>query len=236
MRYEILPEIGVRIKDITRQKNEIWIATAAKDIHIEAPIFGKSSVGLDILYNENPIVRLWEIIETKRFWEHSSNLVFAVGRDIAGKVVIADIAKMSHVLIGGTTGSGKSVCMDSIIVSVLYKAQPNHVKMIMIDLKEVNLNVYNGIPHLLIPVITNSQKALSVLYWTVEEMFERYKKFADFGDHDLKEYNHKIKLLSLKDNSNNLKKIPQILIIINDLSDLMRINPKETEESIVRLA
>jgi S-DNA-T family DNA segregation ATPase FtsK/SpoIIIE len=181
-------------------------------------------------------VRLWEIIETKRFWEHSSNLVFAVGRDIAGKVVIADIAKMSHVLIGGTTGSGKSVCMDSIIVSVLYKAQPNHVKMIMIDLKEVNLNVYNGIPHLLIPVITNSQKALSVLYWTVEEMFERYKKFADFGDHDLKEYNHKIELLSLKDNSNNLKKIPQILIIINDLSDLMRINPKETEESIVRLA
>lgn len=179
IRYEIQPAQGVRIKDITCRENEIRIATAAKSIHIEAPILGKSAIGIDIPNYVSTTISIRDIFESDIFQRYPSNLAFAVGMDITGKYVITDIAKMPHLLIAGTTGSGNTVCIDTIIMSILYKANPADVKLIMIDTKMVNMSVYNGIPHLMIPVVTDAKKACAALNWAVTEMNDRYKKFAD---------------------------------------------------------
>lgn len=233
-RYEIQPEIGVRVRDITKRENEIRIATGGFDIHIEAPIPGKAAIGIDIANKENRIVTIREIIETSDFIESSSSLTIPIGLDVLGKPVIYDVSKMHHLLIGGTTGSGKSVFIDSMIMSIIYKARPDEVKMVMIDTKGITLSVYNGIPHLLIPVVTDIKKASAALHWGAAEMEDRYRKFADFGVRNLKEYNKKI--LNSEDNYGKPMKMSQILIIIDDLSDLMAVNSGEIEEYIVRLA
>lgn len=226
-RYEITPCVGVKIKDITRHENEIRMATAATDMHIIAPIPGKPAIGIDIANRQSSIVTIREIIESWDFKLCSSNLTFAVGMDITGKIIVGDIAKMPHLLIGGTTGSGKTVCLNSIIMSILYKAHPNDVRLIMIDTKGISLTAYNGIPHLLIPVVTESRKSLLALNWCISEMQERYKRFANCGVQDMRGYNNSV---------NSERRMPQILIIIDDLSDLMAIYKSEAEQLIVRLA
>lgn len=226
-RYEITPGAGVRIKDITRRENEIRVATAATDMHIVAPIPGKAAIGIDIANRQRSIVTIGEIIDSRDFKICPSNLTFAVGMDITGKIIVGDIAKMPHLLIGGTTGSGKTVCLNSIIMSILYKAHPNDVRLIMIDTKGISLTAYNGIPHLLIPVITDAKKSLAALNWCASEMQDRYKRFADYGVRDLKGYNNLV---------NTDHRMPQILVIIDDLSDLMAIYKSEAEQLIVRLA
>ncbi|MDE7477822.1 MAG: DNA translocase FtsK, partial [Lachnospiraceae bacterium] len=216
-RYEIRPEQGVRVKDIIRRENEIRIATAARSIHIEAPILGKFAIGIDILNECNIVVAIREIIESDTFQMLPSNLTFAVGRDIIGNVVVSDIAKMQHLLIAGTTGSGKTACIDSIIMSILYKTSPAEVKMILIDTKMSSMSVYNGIPHLIIPVVTDAIKACAALNWAVTEMNGRYKKFADVGVKDLKGYNKSVEMGRKTPHGDLFAKLPQILVIIDDL-------------------
>lgn len=234
-RYELQPEQGVRIKDITCHENEIRIAIAARSIHIEAPIQGKTAIGIDIPNENNDVVTIREILESDAFQRFPSNLAFAVGRDITGNVVVADIAKFPHLLIAGTTGSGKTACIDSIIMSILYKANPADVKMIMIDTKMVSMSIYNGIPHLMIPVVTDAKKACAALNWAVAEMSDRYKKFADIGARDLEGYNKAAEMGRRTSDGESLTKLPQILVIIDDLYDMLMANVKETQESIVRL-
>lgn len=226
-RYEIIPEVGVRIRDITSRENEIKIATLATDIHIEAPIPGKFAIGIDIANNQNRVVNIRELIESKEFIDFPSSMTCAVGMDITGNKVIADLAKMPHLLIGGMTGSGKSVFLNSLIMGFLYKASPNEVKMLMIDTKGISLTIYNGIPHMLIPVVTDARKSLATLKWCLSEMESRYRQFAEFNVRDLKGYNHLVEID---------RRIPQILVIIDDLSDLMAASQKEAEELIVRLS
>ncbi len=185
---------------------------------------------------ENSAVALRDLLESKEFREFPSNLAFAVGKDIAGKIVTTDIAKMPHMLIAGATGSGKSVCINTIIMGLLYKAHPEDVKLIMIDPKVVELSVYNGIPHLLIPVVTDPKKAAAALHWGVAEMTERYKKFADFNVRDLKGYNKKVEEMKARGDADAPGRLPQILIIVDELADLMMVAPGEVEESICRLA
>ena len=175
-------------------------------------------------------------MESPDFSKFSANLIFAVGKDIGGKAVYADIAKMPHLLIAGSTGSGKSVCINTIIMGILFKAHPDDVKLIMIDPKVVELSVYNGIPHLLIPVVTDPKKAAAALHWGVAEMTERYKKFADFNVRDLKGYNKKVENMKNAGDPDAPEKLPQILIIVDELADLMMVSPGEVEESICRLA
>lgn len=230
------PELGTKISKITSLSNDIKLNLAVEDIRFKAPIPGKAAIGIEIPNREKSIVTIRDLLESREFKEFPSNVAFAVGKDIYGKIIIADIAKMPHLLIAGTTGSGKSVFIDSIIMSVLYKAHPYDVKMILIDSKGITLNIYSGIPHLIIPIVTEPKKASAALHWGVAEMVERYKKLADFGVKNLKEYNEKIELLNSEDNYNKLEKLSQILIIIDDLSDLMAVSPKEIEENIVRLA
>lgn len=232
-RYELQLEQGVKVSRIVGLTDDIKLNLNARDIRIEAPIPGKAVVGIEISNEKISRLALRDLLESEEFRNFPSKLTFAVGKDISGRIVVADIAKMPHILIAGATGSGKTVCIDSMIMSILYKAYPDDVKMILIDTKGVSLSVYNGIPHLLIPVVTNSKKASAALHWGVSEMTERYKKFADYNVRNLKEYNEKIKLFKSED---KVEKLPQMLIIIDDLSDLMAVNPKETEESIVRLA
>jgi len=208
---------------------------AAADIRIEAPIPGKAAVGIEVPNKENSMVAFREMIESKEFTEHPSDIAFAVGKDIGGQPIITDIAKMPHLLIAGATGSGKSVCINTLIMSILYKSKPSDVRLIMIDPKVVELNVYNGIPHLLIPVVTDPKKASAALNWAVMEMTERYKKFADVGARDLKGYNDKISEVAYL-NDDNYVKLPQIVIIIDELADLMMVAPGEVEDSICRLA
>jgi len=234
-RYELQPEQGVKVSKITSLADDIKLNLAASDVRIEAPIPGKAAVGIEVPNKENSMVTFREMIESKDFGSHSSNLAFAVGKDIGGQAVITDIAKMPHLLIAGATGSGKSVCINTLIMSLLYKAKPSDVRLIMIDPKVVELNVYNGIPHLLIPVVTDPKKASAALNWAVVEMTERYKKFADVGARDLKGYNDKVATVEqLKDE--NFQKLPQIVIIIDELADLMMVAPGEVEDSICRLA
>ena len=187
-----MPEQGVKVSKITNLADDIKLNLAAADIRIEAPIPGKSVVGIEVPNRENSAVMLRDLLETEEFQKHPSNLAFATGKDIGGKVVVSDIAKMPHLLIAGATGSGKSVCINTLIMSILYKADPEDVKLIMIDPKVVELSVYNGIPHLYIPVVTDPKKAAGALNWGVAEMDERYRKFAEFGVRDLKGYNKKI--------------------------------------------
>ena len=235
-RYELQPEQGVKVSKIVGLSDDIKLNLAATDIRIEAPIPGKAAIGIEVPNKENMAVALRDLLETKEFKEFPSNLAFAVGKDIAGKVVVADIAKMPHMLIAGATGSGKSVCINTLIMSILYKAHPDDVKLIMVDPKVVELSVYNGIPHLLIPVVTDPKKAAAALHWGVSEMTERYKKFADFNVRDLKGYNQKVESMREKGEEDAPAKLPQIVIIVDELADLMMVSPGEVEESICRLA
>ena len=235
-RYELLPEQGVKVSKIVSLADDIKLNLAAEDIRIEAPIPGKAAVGIEVPNKENSAVYLRELLESAEFQNAKSNLSFAVGKDIAGKVVVTDIAKMPHLLIAGATGSGKSVCINTLIMSIIYKADPEDVKLIMIDPKVVELSVYNGIPHLFIPVVTDPKKASGALNWGVAEMTDRYQKFADAGVRDLKGYNEKVAQLADVDDPNKPKKLPQIVIIVDELADLMMVAPGEVEDAICRLA
>lgn len=234
-RYEIQPEQGVKVSRITGLADDIKLNLAAADIRIEAPIPGKAAVGIEVPNSENSMVNFRELVDSQEFINHSSDIAFAVGKDIGGQNVVTDIGKMPHLLIAGATGSGKSVCINTIIMSLIYKSDPTDVRLIMIDPKVVELSVYNGIPHLLIPVVTDPKKASAALAWAVAEMTDRYQKFADLSVRDLKGYNEKIKTNEYKDNE-NLKRLPQIVIIIDELADLMMVAPGEVEDSICRLA
>jgi len=234
-RYELQPEQGVKVSRIVGLADDIKLNLAATDIRIEAPIPGKAAVGIEVPNKENTAVPFRDLVESPEFTKFPANLIFTVGKDIGGKAVYADIAKMPHLLIAGATGSGKSVCINTIIMGILFKASPVDVKMIMIDPKVVELSVYNGIPHLLIPVVTDPKKAAAALHWGVAEMTERYKKFADLNVRDLKGYNKKVE--SMKASGGDApSKLPQILIIVDELADLMMVSPGEVEESICRLA
>ena len=235
-RYELLPEQGVKVSKIVSLTDDIKLSLAAADIRIEAPIPGKSAVGIEVPNKENNIVYLRELFESEAFRRHKSRLAFAVGKDIGGQVVVTDIAKMPHLLIAGATGSGKSVCINTLIMSIIYKADPADVKLIMVDPKVVELSVYNGIPHLLIPVVTDPKKASGALNWAVAEMTDRYKKFAECNVRDLKGYNERVEKLDDIDDDKKPKKLPQIVIIIDELADLMMVAPGEVEDSICRLA
>lgn len=235
-RYELQPEVGVKVSKIVGLSDDIKLNLAATDIRIEAPIPGKAAVGIEVPNKENAAVALRDLFESKEFKEFPSNIAFAVGKDIGGKTVVTDIAKMPHMLIAGATGSGKSVCINTIIMSILYKAHPDDVKLIMVDPKVVELSVYNGIPHLLIPVVTDPKKASAALHWAVAEMTDRYKKFADYNVRDLKGYNKKAEEAQKNGEPDAPARLPQIVIIVDELADLMMVCPGEVEESICRLA
>lgn len=235
-RYEMQPEQGVKVSKIVGLADDIKLNLAATDIRIEAPIPGKAAVGIEVPNKENSAVALRDLLESEAFKGFSSNLAFAVGKDIAGQVVVTDIAKMPHVLIAGATGSGKSVCINTIIMSILYKADPSDVKLIMIDPKVVELSVYNGIPHLMIPVVTDPKKASAALNWGVTEMDDRYRKFAELGVRDLKGYNKAAEQGRLMPDGQPVQKMPQIVIIVDELADLMMVASGEVEASICRLA
>lgn len=235
-RYELQPEMGVKVSKIVGLADDIKLNLAAPDIRIEAPIPGKAAVGIEVPNRENSAVMLRDLLESEEFRSSESKLSFAAGRDIAGKVVVADIAKMPHLLVAGATGSGKSVCINTLIMSILYEASPDEVKLIMIDPKVVELSVYNGIPHLMIPVVTDPKKAAGALNWAVAEMEKRYKLFAEYNVRDLKGYNEKVENLNLPEESEKPEKMPQIVIIVDELADLMMVAPGEVEGAICRLA
>ena len=235
-RYELMPEQGVKVSRIVGLTDDIKLSLAAADVRIEAPITGKSAVGIEVPNKTNTAVMLRDLLETPEFKNFSSNLAFAVGKDIAGQPVIADIAKMPHLLIAGATGSGKSVCINTLIMSIIYKAKPEDVILIMIDPKVVELSVYNGIPHLFIPVVTDPKKASGALNWAVAEMTDRYNKFAEFNVRDMKGYNAKVAELPPDENGKKPEKLPQIVIIVDELADLMMVAPGEVEDAICRLA
>ena len=235
-RYELQPEQGVKVSKIVALSDDIKLNLAVADIRIEAPIPGKAAVGIEVPNKENQIVRFRDVLESELYKKHVSRLCFGVGKDIAGQVIVSDIAKMPHVLIAGATGSGKSVCINTLIMSILYKAKPDEVKLIMVDPKVVELSIYNGIPHLMIPVVTDPKKAAGAINWAVAEMSDRYKKFAEYNVRDLKGYNDKVTNIKDIDDPNKPEKLPQIVIIIDELADLMMVAPGEVEESICRLA
>ncbi|MGI6279740.1 MAG: DNA translocase FtsK 4TM domain-containing protein [Acutalibacteraceae bacterium] len=231
-RYELQPCAGVKISKITNLADDIALNLATAGVRIEAPIPNKAAVGIEVPNKTSDIVSVRGILDSPEFVSAKSRLTVALGRDIGGNVVVADIAKMPHGLIAGATGSGKSVCINSIIISILYKATPDEVKLLMIDPKVVELGVYNGIPHLLVPVVTEPRKAAGALGWAVNEMEERYKMFADRGVRDIAGYNRVVENL----NDPEIKKLPQIVIIIDELADLMMTAPNEVEDSINRIA
>ena len=236
-RYELQPEQGVKVSKITSLADDIKLNLAAADVRIEAPIPGKAAVGIEVPNKENSTVLLRELLESSEFTGHGSNVAFAVGKDIGGQTVVTDIAKMPHLLIAGATGSGKSVCINTLIMSILYKADPSEVKLIMVDPKVVELSVYNGIPHLMIPVVTDPKKASAALNWAVIEMTERYQKFAELGVRDLKGYNERVADAAKQGlEEEKYKHLPQIVIIVDELADLMMVAPGEVEDSICRLA
>ena len=235
-RYELQPEMGVKVSKIVNLADDIKLNLATPDIRIEAPIPGKAAVGIEVPNKENHAVMLREILQSQEFQGAKSKLSFAVGKDIAGKPVVADIAKMPHLLIAGATGSGKSVCINTLIISILYKASPDEVKLIMIDPKVVELSVYNGIPHLFIPVVTDPKKAAGALNWAVSEMMGRYNTFAEYGVRNLGEYNRKIRNMAVPEGEEPRKPMPQIVIIVDELADLMMVAPGEVEDAICRLA
>lgn len=234
-RYELQPDQGVKVSKITALADDIKLNMAAEEIRIEAPIPGKAAVGIEVPNESTTMVSLRDLVENQQFLKHESNIAFAVGKDIGGQVVVTDIAKMPHLLIAGATGSGKSVCINTLIMSILYKAHPDDVKLIMVDPKVVELSCYNGIPHLLIPVVTDPKKASSALQWAVQEMDARYKKFAELTVRDIHGYNKKMETVA-DANDDRFKKMPQIVIIIDELADLMMVASKEVEEAICRLA
>ena len=229
-RYELKPSEGVRVSKISNLADDIALNLAAETIRIEAPIPGKQAVGIEVPNKEKEAVHFRDVIESEEFEDNSSKLSVALGKDVAGQTIIADIAKMPHVLIAGSTGSGKSVCINTIISSFVYNAKPSEVKLVMIDPKVVELSVYNGIPHLLIPVVTDPKKAAGALAWAVQEMDDRYNKFAQKGVRDLKGYNKAI------EKEDEARKLPQIVIIVDELADLMMVAAKDVEDAICRLA
>ena len=229
-RYELKPAEGVRVSKIANLADDIALNLAAETIRIEAPIPGKQAVGIEVPNTEKETVHFRDIVESDEFQGAKSKLSVALGKDVAGNMAIADIAKMPHALIAGATGSGKSVCINTIIASIIYKAKPSEVKFVMVDPKVVELSVYNGIPHLLIPVVTDPKKAAGALAWAVQEMDNRYNVFAQKGVRDLKGYN------ALAEKEEGIGKLPQIVIIIDELADLMMVAAKEVEDSICRLA
>lgn len=238
-RYELQPEIGVKVSKIVSLTNDIKMRLAAADIRIEAPIPGKSAVGIEVPNKHGATVYLGDVLGSSEFQGAKAKLAFGVGKDIAGKTIVTDIAKMPHLLIAGATGSGKSVCINTLIMSLLFKYKPEDVRMIMVDPKVVELSVYNGIPHLLIPVVTDPKKAASALNWAVAEMTDRYKKFAESGSRDLKGYNEKI--MAVRNDpeipeDQKPEKLPQIVIIIDELADLMMVSSQEVEDAICRIA
>lgn len=229
-RYELKPAEGVRVSKIANLADDIALNLAAETIRIEAPIPGKQAVGIEVPNKENEVVHFRDIIDTDEFRNHKSKLAFALGKDVAGKEIVTDIAKMPHVMIAGATGSGKSVCINTLISSIIYKAKPSEVKLVMVDPKVVELSVYNGIPHLLIPVVTDPRKAAGALAWAVQEMENRYNAFAEKGVRDLKGYNEAIK------NEEGIGRLPHIIIIIDELADLMMVAKNDVEDAICRLA
>lgn len=228
-RYEIQPAAGVKVSKITNLSDDIALNLAAAGVRIEAPIPGKAAIGIEIPNTNQDVVSIREIIESREFRDAKSKLAFSVGKDIAGNIIIGDVAKMPHMIIAGTTGSGKSVCTNSIIMSILYRATPDEVKLILIDPKMVEFTTYNGIPHLLIPVVTDPRQAAGALNWGVQEMLRRYKLFADNNVRDLGGYNE----LAVR---KGYDKLPQIVIAIDEFSDLMMAASKEVEDSVCRLA
>ncbi|PKM53939.1 MAG: cell division protein FtsK [Firmicutes bacterium HGW-Firmicutes-5] len=229
-RYELQPDQGVKVSKIVNLQDDIALNLAANGIRIEAPIPGKSAVGIEVPNDITQAVTLREVIDTTEFRKFPSKICFALGKDISGQVMIADIARMPHLLIAGATGSGKSVCVNTLITSILYRANPDEVKMLMIDPKVVELSAYNGIPHLLIPVVTDPKKAAGALNWAVQEMADRYKLFAAANVRDLGGYNKAVV------ENNEGKKLPQIVIIVDELADLMMVAPNDVEDAICRLA
>lgn len=235
-RYELQPEMGVKVSKIVGLADDIKLNLAAADIRIEAPIPGKAAVGIEVPNKENSAVMLRDLLETEEFKKSKSKIAFATGRDIGGKVVVSDISKMPHLLVAGATGSGKSVCINTLIMSIIYKAKPDEVKLIMVDPKVVELSVYNGIPHLMIPVVTDPKKAAGALNWAVTEMNRRYQLFAEYNVRDLKGYNDKVMNIKDIDDPAKPQKMPQIVIIVDELADLMMVAPGDVEEAICRLA
>ena len=235
-RYELQPEMGVKVSKIVGLADDIKLNLAAADIRIEAPIPGKAAVGIEVPNKENSPVMLRDLLESSEFKNSVSKVSFAVGKDIGGKVVVSDIAKMPHVLIAGATGSGKSVCINTLIMSILYKASPEEVKLIMIDPKVVELSVYNGIPHLMIPVVTDPKKAAGALNWAVAEMTRRYQAFAEYHVRDMKGYNEKVRVMPAGEDGQSPALMPQNVIIVDELADLMMVAPGDVEEAICRLA
>lgn len=229
-RYELKPAEGVRVSKIANLADDIALNLAAETIRIEAPIPGKQAVGIEVPNREREAVHLREVLDSDEFRDNKSKLTIALGKDVAGNIQLADISKMPHVLIAGSTGSGKSVCINTIITSIIYHAKPSEVKFVMVDPKVVELSVYNGIPHLLIPVVTDPRKAAGALAWAVQEMDDRYNKFASKGVRDIKGYNKAI------EKENEAGKLPQIIIIIDELADLMMVAKNDVEDAICRLA
>ena len=235
-RFELQPELGVKVSKIVGLADDIKLNLAAADIRIEAPIPGKAAVGIEVPNKETVPVSLRELFESAEFKNSKTKIPFSAGKDIGGQVIVSDIGKMPHVLISGSTGSGKSVCINTIILSILYKARPDEVKLIMIDPKVVELSVYNGIPHLLIPVVTDPKKAAGALNWAVVEMTERYQKFANTNVRDLKGYNAHVEKFNKENPDTKMEKMPQIVIIVDELADLMMVAPGDVEDAICRLA
>lgn len=235
-RYELMPELGTKVSKITNLADDIKLNLAAADIRIEAPIPGKAAVGIEVPNEKTATVYLKELIESDEFRKHKSKLAYVVGKDIAGRIVVSDIAKMPHLLIAGATGSGKSVFINTLVMSILFNADPSEVKMIMIDPKVVELSVYNGIPHLFIPVVTDPKKAAGALNWAVAEMTRRYEQFAACGVRNLAGYNARVETLIKNNVPDAPKKMPQIVIIVDELADLMMVSGNEVEDAICRLA
>ena len=229
-RYELQPSPGGKVSKIVNLSDDIALNLAAAGVRIEAPIPGKAAVGIEVPNKEMSAVYLRDILESKEFINHSSKLAFSVGKDISGETVVANIGKMPHLLVAGATGSGKSVCINSLIMSILFKASPEEVKLLMVDPKVVELGIYNGIPHLLIPVVTDPKKAAGALNWAVQEMVNRYKLFADKGVRDLKGYNAMLRT------NNEQGILPEVVIIVDELADLMMVAPNDVEDAICRLA
>ena len=229
-RYELQPGAGVKVSKIAGLSDDLALNLAAKGVRIEAPIPGKAAVGVEVPNKNRDIVNIRELIESKEFQEAKSKLTVALGKDIVGNVVLADLKEMPHLLVAGSTGSGKSVCINAMIISLMYKANPDEVKLLLIDPKVVELNVYNGIPHLLIPVVTDPRKAAGALNWAVSEMLKRYQLFADNSVRDIEGYN------KLADSRDDMQRMPKVVIIIDELADLMLVAASEVEDSINRLA
>ena len=229
-RYELQPKAGVKVSRIVNLSDDIALALAARGVRIEAPIPGKAAVGIEIPNKETTPVYLREVIEDAKFQRSTKKISVALGKDISGEAIIGDLSKMPHVLIAGATGSGKSVCINSLIISILYKYDPEHVRLLMVDPKVVELNVYNGIPHLLIPVVTDPKKAAGALNWAVNEMTRRYQSFAEHGVRNIEGFNEIAK------KKKDLQSLPYIVIIVDELADLMMVSANEVEDYIARLA